>query len=492
MVNRSTSVSPGSHAVAWLLALTFGLSTLIGWLSLPRSSSADGTIILILWLNIAVILGALGVEMGRRPYSLNLMHLVSMFLFLGAASLFQYSRGILGVPGPIQSVREQILPSALATTFWLTGYVVAYELRRLMVAAPRGELLTRPLTTSRVMLLSAFAIVGLFYLASVGLLGATTRGAAELAIEDFSLQSGAGAYSGTVYVLTTNIARALPPVSLLAALLLFLGDRRRRSIFVLIVVVVIGMGTLLVNNPFAATRMFLTCSLIAFTAPFVMLRFKTAWAVVLGITFGLTILPALGFARAAVSLDEFSSYLELMSPLQYLAASSDVDSLGMTALCQQWVDQFGHSWGRQIAGAFLFWIPRAIWQTKPIGTGAMVTQDLGFDFNNLAPPITAEALTDFGLPGTLVFGALFGWVLARIDLIYWAPGREAIAAGYRVIDAVYPFLLTCIVYYTRGDLFSAMCFAVSFGFWVVPLGFALRRTSGGALGSSPENRVDPS
>jgi hypothetical protein len=457
-----------------MLVLALAVATLIGWLNVPRSPSADTLVILIIWFNILVTLGALGFEISRRPYSLHVMHLFAIFLFMGAASLFQYTRGILGVPGPISELREQLLPAALATSLWLVGYLVAYELRRIVGGKPRGNFLNRPLTTSRVMLLSAFAVVGLVYLGSTGLIGATTRGAAESAIADYAIQSGAGAYSTTLYILTSNLARALPPMSLLAAILLLASDRRQRHLSVYVVVAVVGLGTLLVNNPFAANRMFFTGSLIAFTAPFVLIRFKTAWLLVLAISLGLAVLPGLGHARNSIDFNDALLYLQLMSPLDYLTTSSDVDSLGMTALCQQWVDLFGHTWGRQISGAFLSWIPRAIWTTKPIGTGAMVTEDLGFEFTNLSPPINAEALTDFGLPGALVFGAVFGLVLSRIDLIYWAAGREGIRRGFRIIDVLYPFLLICITFYTRGDLFAATTFTASFVLWILPLGLLLR------------------
>jgi oligosaccharide repeat unit polymerase len=477
MMAVTTSSAPegsGRVVVGWTISFFLAAATLVGWLGDPIAANADPVVIAIIWFNITVTLAALAVEIGRRPYSLHVMHLVAIFLFMGAASLFQYSRGVLGVPGPIGLLQRQILPASLATSLWLMGYLLTYELRRAIGQSPEGRFLSRPLVYSRVMILNALAVVGLVYLASAGLLGATTRGAAESAVAEYSLQSGAGAYSRTVYILTTNLARALPPMALLAALFLLADKRRRRSASIYLVVAVIGLGTLLVNNPFAASRMFLTGSLIAFSAPFLLIRFKTAWLLVVGISIGLAILPGLGNSRNSIDFSDALMFLQLMSPFEYLGSSSDVDSLGMTALCQQWIDQFGHTWGRQILGAMVSFIPRAIWTTKPIGTGAMVTGDLGFEFTNLSPPITAEALIDFGLPGTLVFGAVFGLILSRIDGIYWKPGLAASDKRYRIIDVLYPFLLVCITFFTRGDLFAATTFTESYVLWILPLGFALR------------------
>jgi hypothetical protein len=315
--------------------------------------------------------------------------------------------------------------------------------------------------------------------------GAATRAASETAILEFSEGAGAGRMAGSLYIVITNLARALPPVALLAALLFLIRGTRSSSTAIFPFVAIIGVGTLMVNNPFAASRMFLTCSLIAFSAPFFLRRFKTGGILVMCLLIGLTVLPALGSGNTRISLElkDVLAGLEISSPLDYLAANSDVDSLGMTALCQQWVDKFGHRWGLQILGALLFWVPRTFWPSKPIGTGTMVTEGLGFDFTNLAPPITAEALVNFGLIGVPAVGAVFGLILARLDLAYWAPGREGIAKSYRIIDAVYPFWLTCIVYFTRGDLFPATAFTVSFTTWIVPLGAGLATARSAAPGT---------
>lgn len=486
----------GRTLVAWFIVLAFAAVTLLGWLSLERASNADPMVVVVLWFNAIVILLALGFEIGRRPYSLHVMHLVAMFLFLGASSLFQYSRGYLGVPGSIVGMDRHILPAALAPTLWLAGYLVAYEGRRFIGGPVRGGLIERPLTSNRVMLLGLFAIVGLAYLGVAGLIGVTTRGAAEANLQDFArdlaIGTGATAYGRTFYILTYNLARALPCVALLSALLLVAADRRKRTSVMYLLIAVLGVGTMIVNNPFAASRMFLTSTLIALMAPFVLMRFRTAWLLVIGISAGLAILPGIGNTRNSLDFDEALDYLQLVSPIDYLALNSDVDSLGMTVLCQQWIDQFGLTWGRQLLGGILFWVPRAIWRDKPIATGAMVTEDLGFDFTNLAPPITAEALINFGLPGTFLFGIAFGLILARLDAIYWSPSRPTGPGERRIIDAIYPFLLVCITFFTRGDLLASMTFTVSYVAWIVPLGFALRRfTPKTSSGSTASSSTDP-
>ncbi len=467
----------GNRIVAWAIAIGLGIATLIGAISIPDPPKPNALVLMLLWINLALILIGLGSELGRRPYSLHLMHLISLFLFLGAASLLQYTAGRFGVAGPIAAVRAQVLPAVATTTLWVVGYLSAYELRRLMLQGPgripKARFLTRPITLPRAFLITGLGFLGLIYLAAAGLLGVGTRGAAEAAIADFSIGAGAGNLTGTFYIINYNLARALPPLALLSALLVLLRDPRSRSLALLPFVAAVGVGTLAVNNPFAASRMFFTCSLIGFSAPFFLRRFKTGWLIVASILGGLAFLPALSASRNTLDLNEFRNYFELMSPLDYLSKNSDVDSLGMTALCQKWIDRFGHRWGLQILGALFCWVPRAIWPSKPVATGGMVTEDLGFDFTNLSPPIPAEALVDFGLPGVPILAAIFGLILARLDAIYWSPGRLGIAATHRIIDAIYPFWLVCIVFFTRGDLFASVTFTIGFTVWILPLGLRL-------------------
>lgn len=460
----------GNQLVGWALAGCLGIATAAGWLFGPHAHSADPLVLAVLWLNIAVMIPALGIEISRRPYSLHLIHLVAMFLFLGAASLLQYSSGILPVVGPIQEVRQQVLPAALATTLWLAGYLFAYELRSATVVQRRAGFLNRPITLGRALLLSAFALAGLVFLAALGLIGVTTRGAAEVALNDYSEAAGGSRFSSPLYALVYNLVRALPPFTLLATMLMLTRDPRTRSWGLLPIVAILGIGTLVVNNPFAAFRMFLVTNLIAFSAPFLLRRFETSWLAVLAIVAGLTVLPSLGENRFALDLKELSSSFRFMSPVRYLATSADVDSLGMTALVEKWIDHFGHRWGLQFLGTLLLFVPRTFWPHKPIGTGTMVTQGLGFDFTNLAPPITSEPLVNFGLVGVPVCGALFALILARLDAIYWSPGRKGIANTFRIIDTVYPFWLGCIVYLVRGDLNPAWGFTMSFSLWILPLG----------------------
>jgi hypothetical protein len=487
------SGSPGPTVAASLLAGSLAVGTAVGWMILPRSHAANTGIMLLIWANVMITLIALGVEARRRPYSLHLMHLVSMFLFLGAASLFQYSVGAFAVAGSIQNSGRQVLPAVMSVTLWLIGYLIAYEIQQRTVGRLRGPMvqyLKRPTSSLRTMIVLFFALLSLGYLAAAGLAGASTRGTAEHALGDFTLQAGAGSYTIAYYLIHHVLLRAFSLVALLTGLLFLVRGRNRNPVFIFLVMAV-GAGTMYANNPFAAARMWLATSAIGFAAPFVLHRLRTGWAVVLIALAGLALLPALHESRYAETFDEFIEYAAFVSPLDYLATNSDVDSLGMLTLCQRWTESHGHRWGMQFLGSLLFWFPRTLWPNKPIETGAMVTGDLGFEFTNLAPPIMSDPLVDFGYVGIPFVAALFGLLFSRLDRIYWSEARSK--SVVRVIDCIYPLWMGCIIFMTRGGSFGSFSFTAGFTVWIVPLaiGFApaLRRMEQ-QEGAAPERDAD--
>jgi hypothetical protein len=466
----------GATAAAAILSFTLLALTLVSWLTLDWSPAMRPEVLLGIWLNVLIMLLAILFEARRRPYSLHLMHLVAMFLFLGAASLFQYSVGILGVAGPIEAMQDQIGPTVVAVTLWLGAYLAGYEGYRLIVRGPQHgpmqRFLSRAVTPLRATLVLACALLSLVYLASLGLGGAETRGAAESALIRHTNEAGAGELSIAYLLIHGVLLRGFSIIALLAIVLVLAREKSARRPAVVLLAVVTGGALLFANNPFAASRMWFATVVIAFAAPLVLQRQRTGWGLTAIALAGIALLPALHETRYVESLDEVIDYVGLVSPVAYLSTNSDVDSLGMAALCVQWSQANEPRFGLQTLGSLLFWFPRAFWPDKPIETGAMVTRDLGFEFTNLAPPIMSDAIVDFGLFGVPLIAALYGLLLARLDRAYWeAPER---GAAVRVIDCIYPLWIGCVLFMTRGGSFASFTYTVGFTAWIVVLGFGGR------------------
>ena len=131
---------------------------------------------------------------------------------------------------------------------------------------------------------------------------------------------------------------------------------------------------------------------------------------------------------------------------------------------------------RQAAGVVLFWLPRAVWPTKPEDTGIALAEFRGYDFTNLSAPLWAEFIVNGGYV-VLVLGFLvLGAVLHRLD----RKASQALLHGgvlWSVVGAVFPFYMVILL---RGSLLQAT------GTFVVAIASVLfvRRGRGSPPGTS--------
>jgi oligosaccharide repeat unit polymerase len=83
------------------------------------------------------------------------------------------------------------------------------------------------------------------------------------------------------------------------------------------------------------------------------------------------------------------------------------------------INRYGYGYGYQLLGAFLFFVPRSIWASKPLTTGEMFG-DFAMNngplwFNNVSFALPFEAYYDFWWPGVLLYGAVLGWLVSALE-----------------------------------------------------------------------------
>jgi hypothetical protein len=136
-----------------------------------------------------------------------------------------------------------------------------------------------------------------------------------------------------------------------------------------------------------------------------------------------------------------------------MTTKGDYDAFQMIAAGTQVTDTAGHSGGRQMLGALLFWLPRSIWPDKPINTGEMIAMNYGYGYTNISAPLWAEFWIDFGWFGVIAGFLLIGFAIRRLDTAFlraWTSQQFAIAQVVVPILAGYSFILL------RGSLLQAM------------------------------------
>ncbi len=86
-----------------------------------------------------------------------------------------------------------------------------------------------------------------------------------------------------------------------------------------------------------------------------------------------------------------------------------------------YVGVHGYAYGEQFLSAFLFFIPRSLWESKPISTGQLVGEylidDYDFRFSNLSNPLVSEGYINFGIVGVILVA--IGLAIAILKLMTW-------------------------------------------------------------------------
>lgn len=114
------------------------------------------------------------------------------------------------------------------------------------------------------------------------------------------------------------------------------------------------------------------------------------------------------------------------------------------------------TWGRQLLGAILFWLPRSLWDAKPIGSGAFVAEEYNCDFTNISMPWFAEGYINFGYLGVILFTVLLSWFCSFYDSKYWNSRNR-----YSQFTPYYLLLVSSLLFFLRGDLMSSLAYTLA-------------------------------
>lgn len=156
-------------------------------------------------------------------------------------------------------------------------------------------------------------------------------------------------------------------------------------------------------------------------------------------------------------LDQFRYFAEwgsinLIPSVDYFyAAHFDAYENLATAISSNFV-----TYGWQLLGVMLFYVPRLYWDAKPVGSGQQMADDQGYIFNNISMPYLGEGYINFGILGLFMFALILAYAMRRLDAHY----------RYKVFDrggvdfstAFYFYLLGSLFFILRGDLLSSVAY----------------------------------
>ncbi|MGQ0562381.1 MAG: O-antigen polymerase [Gemmatimonadota bacterium] len=172
----------------------------------------------------------------------------------------------------------------------------------------------------------------------------------------------------------------------------------------------------------------------------------------------------LGMEGAKIQVNELPRFL----------ATPNVDT--QLAHVLDYVAADGPTWGRQMGGALLAWVPRTIWPSKPVGTGMFIFEEFvsrteWVTDTNVTVSLLGEFYVDFGLPGVLLLTPLLGYACGIFDRQYkrhlaamvgQARARLAFPRSSTRYMLLYAPFVGMFFYVLRGDLMSSVSFIIAY------------------------------
>lgn len=186
--------------------------------------------------------------------------------------------------------------------------------------------------------------------------------------------------------------------------------------------------------------------------PFFKKKYRLTILIVVGIVFAFPIMDLYRFK--GITEVSFSEIINQVLSVKTYFSSGNYDAYQMLTTTGKFVDEYGVTYGGQLLGAILFFVPRQIWQSKPIGSGAYIADKLNLAFENISCPIVGEAYINFGIAGIIVFAFIFGYIVRKLDNTYWFNNRKE----FSYINLFYFYLLPYIFFLCRGDMLSTWAY----------------------------------
>jgi oligosaccharide repeat unit polymerase len=401
-----------------------------------------------------LIIGALSIffiikEQRERIYSLNLIHWFFIFTFFSFAPFIQYISGKF----PLWlSEKEELLIcyTNLLIITWVVFYQFGYSIKKfriseLLFSLKRFEIGERGVYLS--IYLSFIVFIGFLFI--FGVKNLLIFGAYREVLNSIRFHP--------LLIIVDNFFRFIPLLSLAGLLLLKNRWTNKREWWVLLIT--LTMVNLFVNNPLASWRYWAGTVILGFIAMlFRRLNRGKGWIVAI-LLIGISFIFPLSYELRYRTLETISLSDFRLSGLKTVYTSPHFDAYEMSVHTIQYVGRNGVTWGRQLSGAFLFWIPRSLWRGKPVGSGGLIANYFSYPQPNLSCPLPFEGYINFGIIGLIVFAYLIGVLFSSLDEYHW---KISTATSSDIISAYYPFFLGFSLFAMRGDLMSSFSYTIMF------------------------------
>lgn len=378
----------------------------------------------------------------RERHIVDMVVSVFVYGFLGIAPMVQLrDRAELSTtPGFVEQYAWQ------SVTVVLVGYgmfiVGSFLGRRLAPSDVGPEPKNRQLRGSAVLIttLLAFAVTA-YYVNSLGV-GALFHTRSVIDGERAATWS-----NPTTAALVTGFSNMGLLVAAVAQILLFRQRRANGHPAPFVLMTVSLMVLLVVVNPISSPRYTVGTVYVALLAACGAWSSLRKYRIV-----SVSLLTALFFLFPIASTfrNSIDAKVQFRGPLESLL-SGDFDSFYQINNSVYFISSRGITWGEQLLGVVLFWVPRDLWPDKAVDTGILLAQFRNYSFTNLSAPLWAELMVNGSWPLLVAGMAVIGFAVRRWDgRLDW---KVSLVGTPGVIGCIVPVYLLIVL---RGSLLQSM------------------------------------
>lgn len=383
------------------------------------------------------------------PYSLDKIFYIFNFLFMFLAALFQYSASMYPEPYMGEISDKTIIFSNISILIFMIIYSISYNLSPNIRLKKKRELKNFFNIRKVSFWGTIIAIVGMVIMVvNAGFFNLFLRGSY---FESANLSP--------VYMLLDRITRSMA-ILLLTIHILYL--KKYKSIYSFGYLIILVLINLVVNFPTGSPRFWAATVLLGM---FLILfgNFKNAkMFIYIFIISMFLIFPMMSKFRFNVNEISWKISTDIYNSL----LSGDYDAFKMLNVSIKYVLENGATFGNQLLGGLLFFVPRSLWPEKPVGSGAFVAGEQGWYFTNTSMPFIGESIINFGFIGIIIFAFFLGCIFKFLDVSYWKVHNNN-NNNISYIEISYPFLIGLFFFFLRGDFLNTFAYLTGF---LVPLG----------------------
>ncbi|QIN77693.1 hypothetical protein GBA65_03270 [Rubrobacter marinus] len=458
-------------AVLWLSVPDPGtLGVTPAWLNVPDPARFDADPF---YLASLVLLGFLAIvmiaaEASLAPFSLHLVHWVFVYVFFFAAPLAQYKMGTFPWEELFSFETDRLVLTNLAVLLWSVAWIAA-RVSQFALLRHRPVPLGPRVSALGVWICAGLALFSAAYLLlTLGPMALISRGATDI--------SAGNAFSASSSALVVDkLLRAFPAAAVAGAV--WFASRGNAHFLVRAGLLIATLGLLLVADfPSGSPRHLVGSIYLGLVLIFLNRYLRTGWPFVFLMVGGMLVaFPIMSALYLSTGPHETVPYLRDGSFLGAGMTTGDFDAYSMVGYTIGYLhDGPGSTFGHQLLGVLLFFVPRSIWPDKPFGSGYTVAVDQGLLFNNVSSSPIAEGLINFGWAGVVLFAVALCWIFGLLDSSF----RHAERSGEgTLLRLLYPFLIGFAFFLMRGDLLSSFAFVAGFVAAFLPLAVRLPRVA---------------